>query len=53
MSAIAIDMKMTFVLVQIKLIFTGKILHPQLPLFWKGEILELENDPLFMAVSRP
>ena len=33
MSAIAIDMKMTSVLVQIKLIFTGKILHPQLPLF--------------------
>ena len=42
MSALAIDMKMTSVLVQIKLIFTGKLLHPQLPLFWKGEILELE-----------
>lgn len=53
MSAIAIDMKMTFVLEQIKLIFTGKILHPKLPLFWKGEILDLENGPLFTAVSRP
>ena len=42
----ATDMKMIFILMQIKLIFTRRVLH--LALFWKWEVLELRNRPFFI-----